>query len=283
VRRRAAERDRPELQEDESEIREGRSNVAQDAGRIPSRMLRPLLSLVCLSLALPGRAGPPYTTDDPEPVPLHHWELYLSATRTTDGSDRAGDAPHVEGNYGAAPGLQLHLIVPLGYAQPGSGPSAWGLGDVELGAKYRFVEETGERPQVGTFPLVELPSGDAGRGLGAGHVRAFLPVWVQKSFGPWTTYGGGGYWINPGADNRDYWFAGWLVQVQATGSLSPGVEAYYQSPSTDAGGPEVHFNAGLIVDLSEKSHVLLSAGRAVHGCDCTHAYVAFLLTLGPSP
>ena len=247
------------------------------------RALRDLLSLACLFLALPAKTGPPYTTDDPEPVPLHHWEIYFSGTRMTEGSDRSGDAPHFEGNYGAAPGLQLHLIVPLGYAQSGRGAAAWGLGDVELGAKYRFVEETEGRPQIGAFPLVELPSGDASRGLGAGHLRAFLPVWVQKSFGAWTTYGGGGYWINPGAGNRDYWFAGWQAQVHATASLSPGVEVYYQSPSTEAGSAEVHFNAGLVLDLGEKSHVLLSAGRAVHGCDCTHAYVAYLLTLGPAP
>jgi hypothetical protein len=214
-------------------------------------------------------------------VPFHHWELYVSGTLATDGRDRAGDAPHFEGNYGAAPGLQLHLIVPLGYARPDGGPTTWGLGDVELGAKYRFVEETDGRPQVGAFPLVELPSGDAGRGLGAGHVRAFLPVWAQKTFGAVTTYGGGGYWINPGAGNRDYGFAGWQLQVHATSAVSPGVEIYYQSKSTDAGRAQVHFNAGLILDLSEESHVLVSAGRAVHGCDCAHAYVAYLLTLGP--
>lgn len=249
-------------------------------------MLRPvrhpsILSLASLFIAAAAHAGPPYTTDDPEPVPLQHWELYLSGTRATDGRDRAGDAPHFEANYGAAPGLQLHLIVPLGYARPDGGPTTWGLGDVELGAKYRFVEETGGRPQVGAFPLVELPSGDAGRGLGAGHVRAFLPVWAQKSFGAWTTYGGAGYWINPGEGNRDYWFLGWQLQVHATGALSPGVEVYYQSKSTDAGSAEVHFNAGLILDLGEKSHVLFSAGRAFHGCDCTHTYVAYLLTFGP--
>jgi Putative MetA-pathway of phenol degradation len=247
------------------------------------RALLSLLSLASVLCAFAARAGPPYTTDDPEPVPLPQWELYLSGTRATEGSDRSGDAPHFEANYGAAPSLQLHLIVPLGYAQPQGGTVTWGLGDLELGAKYRFVEETEGRPQIGTFPLVELPSGDASRGLGAGHVRAFLPVWVQKSFGAWTTYGGGGYWINPGAGNRDYWFAGCQVQVHATRSLSPGVEVYYQSPSTEAGRSEVHFNAGLILDLGEKSHVLLSAGRAVHGCDCTHAYAAYLLTLGSGP
>jgi hypothetical protein len=27
-------------------------------------------------------------------------------------------------------------------------------------------------------------------------VQAFLPVWLQKSFGDWTIYGGGGYGLN---------------------------------------------------------------------------------------
>jgi hypothetical protein len=55
-----------------------------------------------------------------------------------------------------------------------------------------------------------LPTGNENRGLGAGHVRAFLPVWVQKSFGEWTTYGGGGYWINQDDNlgDKNYWFAG---------------------------------------------------------------------------
>ena len=47
------------------------------------------------------------------------------------------------------------------------------------------------RPMIGVFPLVEAPTGDARRGLGAGHTREFLPLWLQKSFGGWTTYGGG--------------------------------------------------------------------------------------------
>ncbi len=149
--------------------------------------------LAALAVSRSALAGPPYTTDDPVPVPLHGWELYLSATRVVEASDRTGDAPHVEVNYGAAPGLQLHAVVPLGYARPAGGPTTFGLGDVEVGAKLRFVEETDRQPQVGVFPLVELPTGDAARGLGAGQV----------------------------------------------------------------------------------------AGRAVHGCDCAHAYVSYLLTLGP--
>ena len=236
-----------------------------------------------LLAAAPALSGPPYVTDDPEPVPLGHWELYLAATRTTDGGDRAGDVPHFEVNLGAAPNLQLHLIVPVAYARAGGSGTTLGLGDIETGAKFRFVEETEGRPQIGTFPLVEVPTGDAGRGLGAGHVRVFLPVWLQKSFGKVTTYGGGGYWINPGQGNRNWWYAGWQAQVQATPFFSPGIEVFYQTPPQEGRSPEIHFNAGFVVDLGRSHHVLFSAGRAVHGCDCAHGFVAYLLTLGPEP
>src|SRR5512140_3053355 len=248
--------------------------------RRQSRAWSALTGCVLLAAA-PALSGPPYVTDDPEPVPLRHWELYLAATRTTDGGDRAGDAPHFEVNFGAAPNLQLHLIVPVAYARPAGGGTTLGLGDVEAGAKFRFVEETEGRPQIGTFPLVELPTGDAGRDLGAGHVRVFLPVWLQKSFGKMSTYGGGGYWINPGTGNRNWWYAGWQMQFQLTTFLAPGAEVFYQTAQTDAGRAEVHFNVGVVVDLGESHHVLVSAGRAVHGCNCTHAYLSYLLTLGP--
>jgi len=246
-----------------------------------ARAVRCAVVLAALAAGRSALAGPPYTTDDPEPVPLHGWELYLSATRVVEASDRSGDAPHVEVNYGAAPGLQLHAMVPLAFARPAGGPTTFGLGDVEVGAKLRFVEESDRRPQVGVFPLVELPTGDAGRGLGAGHVRAFLPVWLQKGLGRWTTYGGGGYWLNPGAGNRDFWFAGWQAQYALTRAFAPGAELFWQSPSAPGRSDELHFNAGFVLDVGESHHVLLSAGRAIHGCDCAHAYVSYLLTLGP--
>ena len=92
--------------------------------------------------------------------------------------------------------------MPVSFDSPTGGPSQFGYGDTELGFKYRFIDEdkNGSRPMVGVFPFLELPTGDEKRALGAGYVRAYFPLWVQKSFGDWTTYGGGGYWINHGGD-----------------------------------------------------------------------------------
>ena len=52
----------------------------------------PLLSNgIMLALAATAFAGPPFLTDDPEPVPYKHWELYLFSTvdassKSTDGT-----------------------------------------------------------------------------------------------------------------------------------------------------------------------------------------------------
>jgi hypothetical protein len=113
-----------------------------------------------------AKAGPPYVTDDPEPVAHLHWELYLATHHELTSDGATGTAPHVEINFGAAPNLQLHLIAPLAYSRPSGGPATYGPGDVELGAKLRLIQESKRIPMVGTFPLLELPVGSEARGLG---------------------------------------------------------------------------------------------------------------------
>ncbi len=152
-------------------------------------------------------AGPPFVTDDPETVAYQHGEVYLASQHIETADGWAGTAPHVEVNYGVVPNVQLHLIAPLVYNAPTAGSAHYGYGDTELGVKFRFVQESEYLPQVGVFPLLEVPTGNEGVGLGAGHVLAFFPLWIQKSWGKedskWTMYGGGGYGINSGVGNEN--------------------------------------------------------------------------------
>jgi hypothetical protein len=161
-----------------------------------------LPALLFVAGPVPSEAGPPYATDDPEPVDYRHWEVYLASQVEHGDGPWSGTGPHIEVNYGALSNLQLHLITPFEFILPSEGTGRYGYGDTELGVKYRFIQENDWRPMVGVFPLVELSTGSSGNGLGSGETQAFLPVWVQKSFGAWQTYGGGGYWINPGTGNR---------------------------------------------------------------------------------
>ena len=110
----------------------------------------PVLSLLGgpNSVAMPATAGPPFQTDDPEPVPYQHFEFYTFSIGTAVRGDTQGEAPAWEFNYGLIPKGQFHIIVPVAFDSPTGGPAQTGFGDTELGFKYRFIDEdkNGSRP-----------------------------------------------------------------------------------------------------------------------------------------
>ena len=242
----------------------------------------------CFSLSTQtALSGPPFLTDDPEPVEYRHWEFYVASqhVKTVDGW--SGTAPHFEVNYGAISNLQLHLIAPLAYDAPSPGGRHYGYGDTELGAKYRFIQETSNFPQVGVFPLLEIPTGNAHHNLGSGHAQAFLPVWLQKSWGEedheWTVYGGGGYHINPGAGNHDWGSFGAVVQRQVRKNVLVGGELSHSTVMEAGGRADTAFNLGTVIDFSDRHHLLFSAGRSIDGPTEFQTYVAYQLTFGLEP
>ena len=110
-------------------------------------------------------------------------------------------------------------------------------------------------------------------------------MWLQKSWGAeerkWTSYGGGGYWINPGADNRNWWYVGWLLQRQVTSKLTLGAEVFHQTSKQVGEDSDTRLNAGAIFDLNDTYHLLFSAGHTVQGPSGYQLYVAFQMTFGP--
>jgi Putative MetA-pathway of phenol degradation len=242
---------------------------------IASRCRTAILLLVAQVTAW---AGPPFRTDDPIPTPYRHGEAYLfsAGQRSAEGAALTA-APGVEFNYSLLPDTFLHSVVPFGYNDPKTGAPTYGLGDIELGFKWHFIHASGRLPDVGVFPLVEVPTGDRKRGLGNGVAQYFFPLWLQKDWGPWTLYGGGGYWINPGAGNKDWWFSGVLLQRQVTARLYLGAELFHQTPDTADSRRSTGFNAGGSYDLGSGYQVLFSAGRNVQDVASNRFsyYVAF--------
>ena len=236
---------------------------------------------ICNLTPVVALAGPPFRTDDPEPVEYKHWEAYVASQGSFDRDMTTLTAPHIEINYGIFPEVQIHLLAPLEYVKPEGEPSHYGYGDTELGAKFRFIQETDSRPQAGIFPLLVLPTGDQDKGLGSGETQVFLPLWLQKAWGQWKTYGGGGYWINPGTGSRNYWFFGWLLQYDISQNFTLGAEIFHQTPSEVGGDSSTGFNVGAIINFDDLHHLLLSAGKDLSGPNDASFYIAYLLTLGP--
>ncbi len=252
--------------------------------RLPGIFLMALMivaSAVFFLLPTYIMAGPPFKTDDPEPVEFRHWEIYLAMQYNRDRDETSMTLPHIEANYGLAPDLHLHLLVPALFVKPEGQGSQYGLGDIEFGVKYRLFHEKQYLPQIGIFPLIVIPTGDESRGLGNGRAQVFLPIWLQKILGSWTTYGGGGYWINPGEGNKNWWFFGWEVQRGITGWLTLGAELYYKTPSTEDADASKGYTVGAILNFTQNHHLLISAGQDLQGPNDFNGYIAYQLTFGP--
>jgi len=226
-------------------------------------------------------AGPPFRTDDPEPVEHNHGEFYLATQYEKNKDVTSGTAPLIELNYGIVSDVMLHLITPYAFNKPEGASTQHGYGDTEVGIKYRFMNAEDDHFMAGIFPLVELPTGDSDKGLGAGHTMFFVPLWLQKSWGPWQSYGGGGFWRNPGAGNKDYWFFGWQVQREISKTLTLGTELFSQTRTTEDGNSRTGYTLGAIVNVTDDHHLLFSTGRDLHGENRFSAYLAYQYTFGP--
>ncbi len=255
-------------------------------------------SLILLLLLVPVRvwAGPPFQTDDPEPVDFRHYEFYQFGAVSSTPVETDPTGPAIEFNWGAVPNVQIHLILPFGeilpsnstiYAPAGAGPSAFGLGDMELGVKYRFVKETPRRPEIGSFTMIELPTGNSDKGLGVGKTWYKLPIWIQKSWGHWTSYGGAGYQVVPQTQYRNFFYTGWLLQRDVGKRLTFGAELFshqkeglaapqiQSSNLVDIGGYYYIKNPGL--------QLLFAYGHSVIGQTENYAYLGLYQTWGSKP
>jgi hypothetical protein len=221
---------------------------------IVRRLILPLLASAFPSAVY---AGPPFLTDDPEPTETGHWEIYAPTVNGDGGSGSFEGSFGAELNYGAAPGLQLTVGLPINFAATG-GAIRTGTGDVALSAKYRFYHDEAAGLSIAAFPGISLPT--ASHGFGAGHVTAFIPVWVQKDTGHLSVFGGGGYNINPGPGNLNFWRGGIAVSEQVSERLLISAEADRQGADVDDGSASTQLGVGLIYQLKAPFRLLASGG-----------------------
>ena len=225
-------------------------------------------------------AGPPFLTDDPDPVDRHHAEInaIYQAVRTSDG--RVGVLSG-EVNQGCAHEIQCHVAVPMAMDRPDGGPLRTGLGDVEFGAKFRFLHDDSSVWSAAIYPTVSLPTGDESRGLGNGRAQLLLPVWVQRIAGPWNFDAGVAWLANPARDARNSWFAGLLAQRSFGDRLKLGAEVFRRSSMAQGVPASCGFNIGAIASVLPHHNLLVSAGRGVSGIETNRRsiFLAYQLEL----
>src|SRR6185437_7117990 len=244
------------------------------------RSLRACLIGCVLLLPTVTLAGPPFLNDDPDPVDYQHNEFYVFSILDHTADETSTSGPAFEYNRGVWPNVQFHIILPLSeYSAPGV--SNAGLGDMEIGIKYRFIQEDKHRPMVGIFPMIEAATGDASRGLGNGQTWYHLPVWLQKSWGMWSSYGGGGVNVEQGDGMQNSWFAGWQLQRQLSADWMLGAELWHPSADTVGGQDYPLLNAGGFYHFTDSFQLLYTMGTSIAGEKHTVAYLGLYWTWGP--
>jgi len=240
-----------------------------------------------------GQAGPPFQTDDPTPVDLGHYEAYVFGTADGTPAEMDEVGPAFEFNWGAIPNIQLHAIVPLGGVWPsgnpvyfpgGTGQSAFGMTDTELGVKWGIIKQTKHRPQIGSFTMFEIATGSYAKGLGVGKVWYKLPLWAEKEFGPWSLCGGIGYTVQPQVGYQNYLYGGVLLKRVVSKRVELSAELFSHaregfaaaqteaSAMVDAGG-YYHFKA-------EGWQLLFAYGHSVVGQTENYGYLGLYKTWG---
>ncbi|MBV9045241.1 MAG: transporter [Alphaproteobacteria bacterium] len=236
-------------------------------------------ALFAVLIATPVYAGPPYVTDDPEPTPEGGFEVYgfAGGTVTQDGS---GGAAGIDFNYGGAKDLQLTFVLPLAFDRPRGGPNVTGFGEIELAAKYKFLHQDDFGVDVAFFPRLFLPTA-SDPALGDNHPALFLPLFVEKDFGDWSVFGGGGCTINRGSASHDFCEGGIVLTRRVLPDLSLGVELFHDTGAEMGSVHSTGLGFGAIYDLSETWHLMASGGPGLQHAAETNKYtwfVALLLT-----
>jgi hypothetical protein len=253
-----------------------------------------LILLAGLSGSKLWAQGPPFQVDDPVPVDFKHYEFYIFGA--TDGTPAETDysGPAFEFNWGAVPRVQLHAILPWGginpannaiYAPSGVGSSAKGLVDMELGAKIAWIKESKYIPQIGTFTMFEMPTGNADRGLGVGHIWYKLPVWLQKNEGKWLFDGGAGETVVPQTGYHNYPYGGFLLKREMNKKLDLGAEIFAhggEGPIVPQSHASTMLDAGGYWHLKgeEAVQLLFAYGHSIAGETENYAYLGLYFTWG---
>ncbi|HUR00413.1 MAG TPA: hypothetical protein VM166_13235 [Gemmatimonadaceae bacterium] len=236
------------------------------------------LSLIAWANA-DAQGGPPMITDDPFTVGAKNWEINLlpSLERTRDGS--LYEMPNLDLNYGVGYRIQLKFEVPWIVRKDAGQNTESGVGNVGIGMRYRFLDESRHGFAMSTYPAFDFGgrASSVRRGIAEAGRRFFLPVEIAKTINGTGVNGEVGYSFEQGGAGS--WEYGLLFGRDASERVQLLGELHGSSPK-DFSESETFLNVGSRVGLADHITLLVSAGRTLHGPGSPTTIAALGLQLG---
>ncbi|MAG93035.1 MAG: hypothetical protein CMJ48_04730 [Planctomycetaceae bacterium] len=244
------------------------------------------LAILCVVNARPAFGGPPIATDDPETPGRGGWEINISHTLERTRDELFMESPLIDINYGWLENDQWKIEFAAIALDPDDEPNHWGVSDVELGWKYRFLEEEQHGIAASIYPQPLIPTGNHGLGLSDGRFETLLPIEVGKHFCDDTifVYGEVGYNAVFGNSAADEIIYGLAVACEATDELDFMCEVGGVTFPRGDDPDDTFFNVGFKYELNENVAFIGSSGRSFHnrnrGTPELLTYVGVQITLG---
>jgi len=231
-------------------------------------------------------AGPPLITDDPDTPGKGGWEINLSynlevirerivdelPSGRTQEKFRLGREhmiPLVDINYGLLDNDQWKIEFPLLIERGPDGTYQRGIGDIEVGWKFRFIEQAAFHVSLSIYPQAVIPTGDEDSGLGAGKPEYTFPLQIGRHFFDERLflYGEVGYTAFMSRDQDDGWFYGVAVEYELWEGLVILGEINGQVPVAGPSHPDALFNLGFKYKLTENVKFITAMGRSFSAKD----------------
>jgi len=202
-------------------------------------------------------------TNDPDTPGAGKWEINLAAT----GGHRARSwelaAPDVDINRGVGEHVQLSVHAAWAHARAPVGPWQSGLADVELGIRWRFLDQETSGINMAVQPLWihGWSSAARRRGLASEHPEIVLPLQAAREFRGFSV--GAEVARHLVKDEDDAWQEGVFVARECTASLTCLAEV--NVTRMDHQRSTVTLNLGMRHPLSDRVILMGSLGSEVSG------------------
>lgn len=203
-------------------------------------------------------------TDDPGTPGDQHWEINVAYTMThTRNGDQSMETPLLDINYGIGERLQLKYEAPWLVAHEAGQEAMNGLGNSEIGVKWRFLDEDKDGLDVSTYPQYSFNTVASSwqRGLVEEGSSFLLPFEFHGKVGSLEWNAEIGREFN--TREADEWLYGLAVGRELSERFEFAVEVHGEGRFA-SGDDQLIANLGGRLKLGKNRTLLISAGRSLN-------------------
>ena len=219
-----------------------------------------LFALVSVSAFAQG--GPPYYTNDPGTPGPFNWEVNLGYMPFFYRNQSVSHTPDVDINFGVGDRIQLTYENAWLRVQDSSSATKFGLGQSNLGVKWRFYDAGESKLAVSTFPqlFINNPNDAIRRGITPTSQSFLLPFEFSRKFGPiGVNYEIGYQFTHKGPDT---WLTGLVLGHDFTSKFEMDAEFYSQG-AFHPSAYQPTLGLGARYKIHKPVILLLMAGRSL--------------------